>query len=165
MANNTSLKLLTAALVCSVWLGTQSLAAAKEKSPNISEALRIHLVEIMHLRGDKAKTFIETEERYDRVRQEAMERINKSQDELGKLLAEKKPDEAKLAKLISAIAADQDIFVNTYKLRRDETLSMLTPLQQAQYLYTTWKWQQKILEKYKKPKPGQQGKEKKAKAQ
>ena len=165
MANNTNLKLLTAALVFSVLVGTQSLALAKEGGQNSSQTLRVHLVKIMKIRGDKAKTFIETEEKYDRVRQEALERINKSQDQLGKLLSEKKPDKKKLQALIKVIASDQDILVNSFKLRRDETLAMLTPVQQGQYLYATWKWQQNILKKYKKSKPKQKGKGKKEKAQ
>ncbi|MDD2904407.1 MAG: hypothetical protein PHU44_18420 [Syntrophales bacterium] len=164
MANKTILKLLTAALVFSVLLGTQSLAPAKEEGQSSSQALRVHLVDIMNLRGDKAKTFIEAEEKYDRIRQEALERINKSQDQLGKLLSSKKPDAEKLKKLISVIASDQDILVNTYKLRRDETLAMLTPVQQGQYLNITWKWQQKLLEKYKQPKTGQKSKKNKEKA-
>ena len=165
MANNTSLKLLTAALVFSVLMGTQSLAPAEAGGQNSSQALRVNLVKIMKIRGDKAKTFIETEEKYDRVRQEALERINKSQDQLGKLLSEKKPDKKKLQALIKVIASDQDILVNSFKLRRDETLAMLTPVQQGQYLYATWKWQQNILKKYKKSKPKQKGKGKKEKAQ
>lgn len=165
MADKTNLKLLTAALVFSVLVGTQSLAPAKEKDQSSSQALRVHLVDIMNIRGDKAKTFIETEEKYDRVRQEALERINKSQQQLEKLLSSKKPDEKKLKELIKVIASDQDILVNTYKLRRDEILSMLTPLQQGQYLLATWKWQQKILEKYKKPKTGQKSEETKKKGQ
>ena len=165
MADNTKLKLLTAALVFSVLVGIQSLAPAKEEGQSSSQALRVNLVKIMKIRGDKAKTFIETEEKYDRVRQEALERINKSQDQLEKLLSEKKPDKKKLQALIKVIASDQDILVNSFKLRRDETLAMLTPVQQGQYLYATWKWQQNILKKYKKSKPKQKGKGKKEKAQ
>ena len=165
MADNTKLKLLTAALVFSVVVGTQSLAPAKEEGPSKSEALRIHLVNILKLRGDKAKTFVETEEKYDRIRQEAMERINKSQDQLGKLLSSKKPDAEKLKKLVTVIASDQDILVNTYKLRRDETLAMLTPVQQGQYLFATWRWQQKLLGKFKKNKSGPKSKAKPEKAQ
>ena len=165
MADDTNLKLLVAAVVFSVLVGTQSLAAAKEEGQSDSQALRSHLVNTLNLRGDKAKTFIEAEEKYDRIRQEALERINKSQGQLEKLLSGKKPDEVKLKELITVIASDQDILVNSYKLRRDETLAMLTPVQQGQYLLATWRWQQKLLEKYRKPKTGQKSENKKKKAQ
>jgi hypothetical protein len=160
VADKTNLKLLTAAVVFSVLVGTQSLAPAKEEGQSNSQALRVHLVNTLNLRGDKAKTFIEAEEKYDRVRQEALERINKSQGQLAKLLSGKKPDEGKLKELITVIASDQDILVNTYKLRRDETLAMLTPVQQGQYLLATWRWQQELLKKYGKHKTGQKSKEK-----
>jgi hypothetical protein len=83
---------------------------------------------------------------------------------LEKLLSGKKPDEGKLKALTAAMAADQDILVNTYKARRDETMAMLTPGQQGEYLLFTWKWQQQLLVKYGKHKAGQQDKGKKAKA-
>jgi hypothetical protein len=67
-----------------------------------------------------------------------------------------------LKKLITAIASDQDILVNTYKGRRDETLALLTHAQQGEYLLITLKWQQKLLEKYGKQKIQQQDEKGKA---
>jgi hypothetical protein len=83
---------------------------------------------------------------------------------MDKLLSGEKPDEGKLKALTTAIASDQDILVNTYKGRRDETMAMLTPVQQGAYLLAAWKWQQKLLEKYEKQKTGQQDKKEKEKA-
>src|SRR5665648_15969 len=99
---------------------------------------------------------MQVDEKYDRVRQEAVERINKSMEQLEKLLSGKKPDVGKLQELTTAIAGDQDILVNTYKARRDEAMAMLTPVQQGEYQLVTWKWQQKLLAKYGKHKTGQQ---------
>ena len=104
------------------------------------------------------------EEKFDLIRREALERINKSAEQMDKLLSSEKPDEGKLKELTTAIASDQDILVNTYKGRRDETMAMLTPVQRGTYLLAAWKWQQKLLEKYEKPKTGQQDEGKKAKA-
>ena len=164
MAGNTNLKLLVAGVVLSVLVGTPSLAPAKEEGQSDSQALRDHLVKTLNLRPDKAKKFMQAEEKYDRIRQEAVERINKSAEQLEKLLSGEKPDEGKLKELTTAIASDQDILVNTYKGRRDETMAMLTPVQQGEYLLATWKWQQKLLEKYGKPKTGPQDEGKKEKA-
>jgi hypothetical protein len=165
MVSHTNLKLLVAAAVFGLLVGTHSLASAKEDGPTHSQALRIYLVKLLNLRGDRAKEFVEAEEKYDRIRQEALERINKSQNKLEKLLSNKKPDAGKLQELITAIASDQDILVNTYKLRRDETLTMLTPVQRGQYLWATWRWQQKLLKKYRKPKTEEKGENKKDKTQ
>jgi hypothetical protein len=160
----TNLKLLVAGLVLTILAGTPSLAPAKEEAQSDGQALRSHLAKTLDLRPDKAKTFIKVEEKYDRIRQEALERIKKSEEQLEKLLSGEKPDEGKLKKLITAIASDQDILVNTYKGRRDETLALLTPAQQAEYLLITLKWQQKLLEKYGKQKTGQQDEKKTEKA-
>ena len=164
MAGNTNLKLLVVGVVLSVLVGTPSLAPAKEEGQSDSEAFQVHLVKILNLRPDKARIFMQIEEKYDRIRQEALERINKSSEQLDELLSGGKPDEGKLKELTTAIASDQDILVNTYKARRDETKAMLTPIQQGEYLLAAWKRQQKILGKYGKPKTGQQDEGKKEKA-
>jgi Spy/CpxP family protein refolding chaperone len=164
VAANTNLKLLVAGVVLSILAGTPSLAPAKEEGQRDSKAFRVHLVKTLNLHPEKARIFIQVEEKYDRIRQEAIERIQKSEEQLDKLLSGEKPDEGKLKELTTAIASDQDILVNTYKGRRDETLAILTPFQQGKYLSATWKWQQKLLGQYGKPKTGQQDGKKKAKA-
>lgn len=164
MAGNTNLKLLVVGVVLSVLVGTPSLAPAKEEGQSDSQAFRVHLVKTLDLRPDKARIFMQVEEKYDRIRQEAVERINKSAEQLEKLLSGEKPDEGKLKELTTAMAGDQDIMVNTYKARRDETMAMLTPVQQGAYLLVAWKWQQKLLEKYGKHQTGQQDEGNKAKA-
>ena len=164
MAGNTNLKLLVVGVVLSVLLGSPSLAPAKEEGQSDSKTFRAHLLKTLNLRPDKARIFMQIDEKYDRIRQEAVERINKSMEQLEKLLSGKKPDVGKLQELTTAIAGDQDILVNTYKARRDEAMAMLTPVQQGEYQLVTWKWQQKLLAKYGKHKTGQQDEGKKAKA-
>jgi hypothetical protein len=165
VTGNTNLKLLVAGVVLSILVGTPSLAPAKEEGQSDSQALRSHLAKILDLRPDKAKKFIQIEEKYDRIRYEAVERINKSEEQMEKFLSGGgKPDEGKLKALITAIASDQDILVNTYKGRRDEILALLTPAQKGEYLLATWKWQQKLLEKYGKQKTGQRDEKKMEKA-
>jgi Spy/CpxP family protein refolding chaperone len=164
VAENTNLKLLVAGVMLSFLVGTPSLAPAKEEGKSHSHALRVQLINTLNLNVYKEKMFIAVEEKYDRIRQEALERITKSEEQLEKLLSGDKPDERKVKVLITAISSDQDILVNTYKGRRDEILAMLTPVQQGVYLSITWKWQQKLLETYGKPKTGQQDEKKKVKA-
>lgn len=164
MAGKTNLKLLVAGIVLSFLVGTPFLASAKEEGQSDSQAFRVYLINTLNLNAYKEKMFIAVEEKFDRIRQEAIERINKSAEQLEKLLSGEKSDAGKLKELTTAMAADQDILVNTYKGRRDETMAMLTPVQRGAYLLATWKWQQKLLAKYGKVNAGQQdqGKEKKA---
>jgi hypothetical protein len=164
MADSTNLKLLVAGVMLSLLVGTPSLALAKEEGKSDSHALRIHLTNTLKLGNYKEKMFITVEEKYDRIRQEALERINKSAEQMDKLLSGEKPDTGKLKALTTAIASDQDILVNTYKGRRDEILAMLTPVQQGVYLSITWRWQQKLLGQYGKQNAGQQDKGKEEKA-
>lgn len=164
MAGKTNLKLLVAGVVLSVLLGNPALAPAKEEGQSASKTFRAHVLKTLNLRPDKARIYLQIEEKYDRVRQEAVERINKSMQQLEKLLAGKNPDAAKVKELTSTIESDQDILVNTYKARRDEAMALLTPVQQGEYQLVTWKWQQKLLSKYGKHKTGQQDQGKKVKA-
>jgi hypothetical protein len=162
---NTNLKLLVAVVVLGVLVGIPSVAPAKEEGQSDSKAFREHLIKTLNLRPDKARIFINVEEKFDRIRQEALERINKSAAQLEKLLAGDKPNEGKVKELTTAMAADQDILVNTYKGRRDETMAILTPVQQGEFLLATWKWQQKLLVKYGRQKTGPQDEPKKEKPQ
>jgi hypothetical protein len=163
VAGNTNLKLLVAGVILSFLVGIPSLAPAREEGKSDSQALRVHLINSLKLNVYTEKKFIAVEEKYDRIRREALERINKSAEQMDKLLSGEKPDEGKLKALTTAISSDQDILVNTYKGRRDEILAMLTPVQQGVYLSITWKWQQKLLGQYGKPKTGQQDEKKEGK--
>ena len=106
MAGNTNLKLLAAGVVLSILVGTPSLGPAKEEGRNDSQMLRGHLLKTLNLSAYKEKMFIAVEEKYDRIRQEALERINKSAEQMDKLLSGGKPDEEKLKALTTAIASD-----------------------------------------------------------
>ena len=162
---NTNLKLLVVGVVLGVLMGIPSLAPAKEEAQSDSKAFREHLVKTLNLRPDKARIFINVEEKFDRIRHEALERINKSAAQLEKLLSGGKADEGKVKELTTAMAADQNILVNTYKGRRDETMAILTPVQQGEYLLASWKWQQNLLAKYGRQKTGKQDEPKKEKPQ
>jgi Spy/CpxP family protein refolding chaperone len=162
---NTNLKLLLVGVVLGVLVGIPSVAPAKAEGQSDNKAFREHLIKTLNLRPDKVRIFIKVEEKFDRIRQEALERINKSAAQLEKLLSGGKADEGKVKELTTAMAADQDILVNTYKGRRDETLAILTPVQQGEYLLASWKWQQKLLDKYGRQKTGPQDEPKKEKPQ
>jgi Spy/CpxP family protein refolding chaperone len=162
---NTNLKLLVVGVVLGVLVGIPSVAPAQEEGQSDNKAFREHLIKTLNLRPDKARIFINVEEKFDRIRHEALERINKSAAQLEKLLTGEKANEGKVKELTTAMAADQDILVNTYKGRRDETMAILTPVQQGEYLLATWKWQQKLLDKYGRQKTGPQDAPKKEKPQ
>ncbi len=160
MLGNTYFRLMVAGVALCVLLGTPSLAPAKAEGQSNLPTLGVYLVKTLKLRPDKARIFLQAEEKYDRVRQEALERIDNAEEKLEKLLSSQKPDAEKLKGLISAIASDQDILVKAFKDRRDVAMAMLTPVQQGQYLLATWKWQKKLLNKYSKHEAKQQQDEK-----
>jgi hypothetical protein len=164
VAGNTNLKIIAVGLALVVLLGTPSLLPAKEEGQSDSKELRAHLIKALKLTADKDRTFMAVEEKYDRIRQEALERIKKSEEQLEKILSGEKTEVENLTKVITAITSDQDILVNTYKARRDETMALLSPVQQGEYLLITWKWQQKLMGKFGKDKTGQQDEKKKGAA-
>ena len=164
MAGNTKLKLMAAGVVLTFLMGSAWLASAKEEGQSDGQTFRAQLAKTLNLRPDEVRILTRIEEKYDRIRQEAIERINKSATQMDQLLSGGKPDEGKVKELTSAMAADQDILVNTYKGRRDEIMASLTPVQKGAYLLASWKRQQNLLDKYGKQKTGEPDEAKKPKA-
>ena len=106
----------------------------------------------MKLSPEKAKDFNAVEEKYAKDRQELIERLKKSQAELETALAAATPDEAKIKGLVTAIRADQDKMVKSFRSQVDEELALMTPVQQGQYLLTLHKWREGMMEEHMKMK-------------
>jgi len=112
---------------------------------------RATAVKELKLSPEKAKDFNAVEEKYAKERQELIERLKKSQAELQNAMAAT-PDEAKIKGLVTAIRADQDTMAKSFKSQLDEELSLMTPLQQGQYLLTLHKWREEMMQEHMKMK-------------
>ena len=125
---------------------------AKEDSwSEMHKMRRATLVKELKLSPEKAKDFNAVEEKYAKDRQELIERLKKSQAELQTAMAAT-PDEAKIKGLVTAIRADQDKMVKSFKSQMDEELALMTPVQQGQYLLTLHKWREEMMQEHMKMK-------------
>ena len=130
-----------------------ALGQAKEDSwGEMHKMRRATAVKELKLSPDKAKDFNAVEEKYAKDRQELIERLKKSQAELQTAVAAATPDAAKIKGLVTAIRADQDQMVKSFKSQLDEELALMTPIQQGQYLLTLHKWREEMMQEHMKMK-------------
>jgi Spy/CpxP family protein refolding chaperone len=138
--------------ILSAMLLMPALGQAKEDSwGEMHKMRRATAVKELKLSPEKAKDFNAVEEKYAKERQELIERLKKSQAELQNAMAAT-PDEAKIKGLVTAIRADQDTMAKSFKSQLDEELSLMTPLQQGQYLLTLHKWREEMMQEHMKMK-------------
>jgi len=138
--------------ILSAMLLMPALGQAKEDSwSEMHKMRRATAVKELKLSPEKAKDFNAVEEKYAKERQELIERLKKSQAELQNAMAAT-PDEAKIKGLVTAIRADQDTMAKSFKSQLDEELSLMTPLQQGQYLLTLHKWREEMMQEHMKMK-------------
>jgi hypothetical protein len=120
------------------------LSQAKEERWGIE---REKLVKELNLAPEKAKEFLAVGEKYDQIRKEIIDRLKKNEGELGKALAEPKPEEAKVKESVAAVTADHDQLFETFKAQRQEETTMLTPVQQGKFIMALKKWHEEMCEK------------------
>ena len=140
------LVMLGVALGALVW--TPILSQARETKCKHVKEMRQKLAQELKLSPEKTKEFMAIGEKYDKIRRDALEKINKSLEQLKPLLNAEKPDEGKVKELVKANNSAQAEFLSTYQSRRNEVMALLTPVQQGKYLVAAWTWYQEMKGKY-----------------
>ena len=107
------------------------------------------MIKDLKLAPEKEKAVLAVEDKYGKEIEENIAGVKKANDELQAELAAPKPDEAKLKGLVSALTAGEDKMFASFKNRRDEELSLMTPAEQAKYLVALGQWRQKMMDKHK----------------
>jgi hypothetical protein len=107
------------------------------------------MIKKLKLAPEKEKAILAVEDKYGKEIEEIKAGMKKTNDELQAELAAAKPDEAKLKGLVSALTAGEDKMFASFKNRRDEELSLMTPAEQANYLVVLGQWRQKMMDKHK----------------
>ncbi len=74
-------------------------------------------------------------DKYAKERTDIIAGIKKANDELQAASAVAKPDDAKLKELVSALTTGQDKMFASFKNQRGEELALMTPAEQAKYLF------------------------------
>jgi Spy/CpxP family protein refolding chaperone len=78
--------------------------------------------------------------KYSQTRKALIEKLQKNETDLEKAVSGPKPDMNRVKKLVPGIIADHNQLFESFKLQRQEEMSLLTPLQQAKYLLALKKW-------------------------
>jgi Spy/CpxP family protein refolding chaperone len=98
------------------------------------------LVKELNLTPKKAAEFQAVGAKYSETRKVLIEKLKKNETDLEEAVAGPKPDMFKIEKLVPVIIADHNQLFESFKLQRQEEMSLLTPLQQAKYLLALKKW-------------------------
>ncbi len=103
----------------------------------------------LHLSSKKAAEFQAVGAKYSQIRKALIEKLKKNETALEKAVAAPKPDMAKIKELVPTIIADHNQLFESFKLQREDEMSLLTPLQQAKYLLALKKWHEENRETVK----------------
>ena len=125
------------------------LAQAKEGDwERLKEKAKI-MKELNYLKlgPEKEKALLSIEERYAKERKDIVATLKKYQEDLKTALAAANQDEAKINGLVSAISSTQDRLLDSFKKERDESMSLMTPVQQAQFIMIFGNWYREIIKK------------------
>ena len=98
------------------------------------------LAKELNLTPEKAAQFQEIGAKYSQTRESLVEKLKKNETDLEKAVAAPKPDEVKIKELVPVIIADHNQLFESFKMQRQEEMTLLTPLQQAEYLLALKKW-------------------------
>jgi Spy/CpxP family protein refolding chaperone len=98
------------------------------------------LAKELNLTPEKAAQFQEIGAKYSQTRESLVEKLKKNETDLEKAVAAPKPDEVKIKELVPVIIADHNQLFESFKMQRQEEMTLLTPLQQAKYLLALKKW-------------------------
>jgi len=137
--------ILTAALLA------PGLALAKEEGKDHQWGVeREKLAKDLGLSPEKTKEFLAVGEKYDKSRKELFDLLKKNEGDLEKVMAEPKPNEAKVKELVDALAAGHDNLVASFKAQRQAEMALLTPVQQGRFLLALKKWHEEMCARYQK---------------
>jgi len=107
------------------------------------------IIKELKLAPEKEKAVLAVEDKYVGERKEIIAGVKKANEDLQAAVAAANPDEAQLKQLVSALTAGEDKMFASFKNRRDEELSLMTPAEQAKFLVALGQWRQQMMATHK----------------
>ncbi len=98
----------------------------------------------LKLTPDKEAAVLALGQKYAKERQDLMAALKKNREDLKAALSAAKPDEAKIRDLVRAASAAQDKLLTSFKMERDEAMTLMTPVQQGQFILVLGNWFGKV---------------------
>lgn len=139
-----------AALVLAITLLAPGEGPALEKRGMGHMIQKEQVAKDLGLTPEKTEAFLAVGETYEKNRQEIIEKIKKSEDELEKALAAPKPDEAMISSLVASITTDHNSLWGSIRAQRQQEMALLTPMQQGKFLMALKKWHRDMCLKFEK---------------
>ena len=102
------------------------------------------LIKDLGLTPEQAKAFQAVGDKCDKSRESIIPEIKSKEDDLEKVLAAGKPDEARVRELVAAITQDHDRFFQILKSQRQEEMALLNPIQQGRFILALKKWHEQM---------------------
>jgi Spy/CpxP family protein refolding chaperone len=158
MTGKLNFKLVALGVLLSALVWGPSLVQAAEEGRQHYKEHRDKIVKELNLAPDKLKEFQALEEKFSKERKESRDAIKKAYDDLDKLMAAGKPDEAKVKELLSNINAAQEKHWAAHKAQMKAEMALMTPEQQAKYLLAHRHWRHDMMERHKMKKEAEQKK-------
>ncbi len=149
MKGKCNFKLGALCAILSAMLLIPALGQAKEEEGAHYKEQIGKIIKELKLAPEKEKAILAVEDKYGKEVEENVAGVKKANEELKAAVAAPKPDEAKLKGLVSALTAAEDKMFASFKNRRDEELSLMTPAEQAKFLVALGQWRQQMWEKHK----------------
>ena len=122
------------------------LAQAKEGGwERMKEKIKItQELHDLKLAPDKEAALLAVDQKYAKERQDLVGALKKYREDLKVALGAVTPDEAKIQDLVRAANAAQDKLLTSVKMERDETMALMTPVQQGQFIMLMGNWLEKV---------------------
>jgi Spy/CpxP family protein refolding chaperone len=130
-------------------LTSQHLAQAKEGAwERMKEKIKItkELYDLK-LAPDKEAALLAMDQKYAKERKDLVAALKKYREDLKTALGAATPDEAKIQDLVRATNAAQDKLLTSFKMERDESMALMTPIQQGQFIMVMGNWFQEMIKK------------------
>jgi Spy/CpxP family protein refolding chaperone len=109
---------------------------------------KVKIIKELHdleLAPDKEAALLALDQKYAKERKDLMAALKKYREDLKAALAAATPDGTKIKDLVSAVNATQDKLLTSFKMERDEAMSLMTPMQQGQFIMVMGNWFQKMM--------------------
>jgi len=127
------------------------LALAKEEGKAQRWGVeREKLAKDLGLSPEKTKEFLAVGEKYDKSRKELFDLLKKNEGDLEKLMAEPKPNEAKVKEVVASLIANHDKLVESFKAQRQEEMKLLTAVQEGKFMLALKKWHEAMCSRFEK---------------
>lgn len=145
-----NVKLLALCAILVPTLIVPSVAHTKSMEGKQFREQKVQMIKQLKLAPDKEKAVLAVGDKRVAEREGIIADLRKFHDDLEAALAEAKPDETKITKLVNAINTEQDKMFASFKQQKEEEMALMTPIEQGKYIMAIGHWHQSMIKQHQK---------------